>query len=62
MILKGIFAQICAFLKLSGALEEFIITSKLWAQNCKNHFLKKIRVLSAVFFQIEEHVISNPSC
>ena len=61
MILQLILAQTCAFngLKLRVALEEFSITC--WAQKCQIKFLKKIRVLSALFFKIDVQVISNPS-
>ena len=48
-------------LKLSGALEEFSIIHNFSAKNAKIKFLMKIRVLSAVFFQIEVQVISNMS-
>ena len=40
-------------LKLSGALEEYSITTPFWAQKCKIKFLKKIRVLSAVFSKLK---------
>ena len=50
-------------LKLSTALEELTITSQfLGSKMQKSIFLKKIRVLSALFFfPFEVHVISNPS-
>ena len=41
-------------LKLSGALEEFSITSQFLGSNIqKSIFLKKIRVLSAVVFELK---------
>ena len=50
-------------LQLSGALEEFSITSQvLGSKMQKSNLLKKIRVLSAVCFRIDVQVISNPSC
>ena len=48
--------------KLTGALEEFSITSQLfWAQKCKNQNLKNKGFECSFFFQIEVHVISNLS-
>ena len=48
-------------LKLSGALEEFSISSQFLGSKMQKYFFKKIRGLSAVFFQIEVQVTSNPS-
>ena len=56
MILKLIFAQLCTIngLKLGGALEEFSITAQfLGLKNAKINSLKKMRVLSAVFFELK---------
>ena len=46
-------------LELRGALQEFSITSQFLSSKMrkKNQFLKKIRVLDAVFFLIEVQVI-----
>ena len=49
-------------LKLSGALEEFSITSQfLGSKMQKSNFLNKIRVWVQIFFRIEVQVISNSS-
>ena len=49
-------------LTLSGALEELSITSQfLGSKMQKIKFWKKIKVLSAFFFQIKVQVISNLS-
>ena len=50
MVLKWIFAQMCAFqwTKCKRALEEISITSRfLDSKKAKINYLKKIRVLSA---------------
>ena len=54
MRLKRILPKYVHFngLKLNGALEEFSITSQFCAQKC-HFFLKKIRVLRAIFFELK---------
>ena len=50
----------CNELMLSGVLEEFFITSRFSGfKNAKFKFLKKISVLSAIFYQIQVQVIAN---
>ena len=56
MILKYFLPKYVHFngLKLSGTLEKFCITSQFsGSKNAKIIFLKKIRVLSASFFELK---------
>ena len=62
MILKLSFAQICAFqwTKAKWCFGRVLFHFTIFGlKNAKNKFLKKIRVLSAVFFQIEVQVIQT---
>ena len=46
-------------LKLSGALEEFSITTKFLEKNAKIIFLKKISVLIAVFIELKSSLLQT---
>ena len=49
-------------LKLSGALEEFSITSQfLGSKMQKSFFFQEIKRFEGKFYQIEVQVITNPS-
>ena len=51
----------CNGLKISGALEEFSITSRFWVQKCKNQLFEESKSLSAVFYRIQVQAIANLS-
>ena len=48
-------------LKLSGALEEFSITSQFWVQKCKNQLFEENKHFDCSFNQFEVQVFTNPS-
>ena len=49
----------CNGLKLSGALEEFSITSRFWVQKCKSQLFEENKRFECSFYQIQVQVIAN---